>query len=182
MSKNKTINQKNKKNTSKLDLKKAKLNQYIFAFVTVLILAGIAVGLFFLFKKDKGEEEIKRFEDITHISLKQFNALRGMSASDDDFGDLDSNFISETTLFVLVYNPDFDNEVLEELIKQYSENFEFNILVMNYQENEGISDLSDKLRLPEVPALIKISGEDEITEENIYINIREIRTALSVLN
>ncbi len=180
MSKKNNNKQSKKPKTQQLaNPAKTKLKQYLFALLTVVLIAGIVVGIVFLFKNKDKEEDVGRFEDFTHISLKEFNALIGKSESDDDLKELDDAFLNEQDLYVFIYNPDFDNEDLENLIKKFEEDFKYNILVMNYEENEEISALYSKLALPDKPALIHIHLEQAVTDDDIYINYREIQTALA---
>ncbi len=175
----KIVNKQTKQ--AKNEKAKNKIKQYSYAFVSVIVIAMAIVGIVLL-TKNKGENgEVKRFEEITHITLKQFNALTGNSESDDDYGDLDLDYLAQIDLFVFVYNPDFDNEELEDLINRYANNYKHNILVMNYQENQGISELFSKLRLPEVPGLIHIHL-DEATNDSVYLNMKQIQTALAYLD
>lgn len=180
MSKKNNSKQVKKSNkTPEKALANTKLKQYLFALLTVVVIAGIVVGIVLLTKNKGNQEENKRFEDLTHISLKEFNALIGKSESDNDLKDLDSGFLTQEDIYVFIYNPDFDNEELESLIKRFGEDFKFNILVMNYEENKGISEQYSKLLLPDRPALIHIHLEQAITNDQIFINYREIQTALA---
>lgn len=179
MSKNNNNKQTKKPNNQQQDsLAKTKLKQYLFALLIVIVITGSIVGLVFLLK-NKDKEDLGRFPDLTHISLKEYNALIGKSAADDDLKDLDDNFLNEDNVFIFIYHPDFDDKELEALILKFAEDFKFNILVMNYEENEAISEQYSKLKLPDRPALIHKYLESEITDDDIYINYREIQTALA---
>jgi|LSQX01.1.fsa_nt_gb hypothetical protein len=166
---------------------KKKRNQYLVGIgFGVLIVAIIVILIVVLNKKPQEEPEVKRFEDLIHISLKEYKALLGDEESDDDLAELDLDKIP-TEFYVFVYNPDYEEcpwcEELEEKIteialKYQEENDKNIILVMNYQENPEIEELYDDLEFPLKPVLIYIIG-DKVEEK--YVNKNHIEIALREL-
>ncbi|MDD4090608.1 MAG: hypothetical protein PHY22_02725, partial [Acholeplasmataceae bacterium] len=87
---------------------KKKRNQYLVGIgFGVLIVAIIVILIVVLNKKPQEEPEVKRFEDLIHISLKEYKALLGDEESDDDLAELDLDKIP-TEFYVFVYNPDYE--------------------------------------------------------------------------
>ncbi|NLN50897.1 MAG: hypothetical protein GX149_04695 [Acholeplasmataceae bacterium] len=159
--------------------------------VSVLVVAVLVVVLWWVFKdQEDPEKPLSRFEEITHISVEQYQVILNqieISDLDDEEKEQFEALELKHDVYVLVYSNDYDVCVgcgeIEEIINEKNaiENKNFTILVLHYEENLEIDNLIGDNYLPNVPVLIHIEGET-VAEDGIYTDDLAIKRALSFLN
>ncbi|MDY0210400.1 MAG: hypothetical protein RBQ91_03200 [Acholeplasma sp.] len=130
--------------------------------IALLVIAVLASAYLlldkFVFNKEN-ETEIKRYEDLTHITLSEYKWLLG----EDESNPLTN---IEHDVYIFVYNRDYEAcelcESLEDEVKEAaakaSENG-YSFFVLDYVKYPDIQTYVSGLFLPNRPGLIHISGD-----------------------
>lgn len=171
---------KNKKNKTSKQSDAKKRNNLIFGIVNGAVLLALVVMIVvivvLLNKKDKEEEVPKRFEDLTHITVEEYQAI--INEGDESKRPEDLEFYN---VYVFVYNPYYDDcslcESLDEIIKEKAlEEGSFNFYVLNIEDedNAGYGEILPENNLPNGPLLIHIQGEEVFEFASIKAEIETI--------
>lgn len=178
---NQTKTYKGKKPTPQKQ-QKPKVSKSLWITLSVVLMFGLVVGIYFMVESFNKELEVNRYENITHLKLEQFQAL--LSDNKDPLDDIEDEIKHD--VYVFVYNEDYDVcttcAEIESLIneKASKEGRTYTFFVLNYSAYPQIKEELSTNFLPNMPVLIHIEGES-ILEGKIYTNKLEIQSALSIL-
>jgi hypothetical protein len=178
---NQTKTYKGKKPTPQKQ-QKPKVSKSLWITLSVVLVFGLVVGIYFIIESFKKETEVTRYDNITHLELDQFQALLGEDKTPlDDIED-----VIKHDIYVFIYNEDYDVcttcAELENLIneKALKEGRTYTFFVLNYTDYPTIKEELSTNFLPNMPVLVHIEGES-ILEGKTYTNKLEIQSALSKL-
>lgn len=156
----------------------------IFGIINISVVVGLAILVIVLVvlsqRKPKVEEKPKRFENLTHITLSQYEAiLRG-----DIFESPDG--LEYSNIYVYMYNPDYDacglcgffNDDIIRLATKEDALYHFYVLDISAEGNEGIIEKIEGNNLPTIPVFLHIYGQEL---QETHTNEHSIKSALSKL-
>ena len=159
----------NKRNTN---TKKSNSN-LVFGIINVGIILGLAVLVVVLIvlsmkKPTQDDKPIKRFEDLTHISLEQYEAiLSGETVlAPEDY--------EHSNTYIFIYNPNYDsctlckalNDDIIEKGKKEDRTYNFYVMDITSKDNEGMKEKLESNHLPNTPVLLHLYGS-ELLETSI---------------
>lgn len=166
--------------------KTATFEKVMWSGLGILLLIGISVGLYFVIAnmiKKPAKEEKKRFEDLTHITLEQY---QGILNGDHEITVGDEVIQVNHHVYIYVYNPDYDVctscNNLDALIQEAAtkEGKTYSFFVLNASLFEKINETIEGAQLPNHPALVHIQG-NMIGENGVSANELAIKSVLSKL-
>lgn len=172
----------NKRNTQTKQAKQSNSN-LIFGIINVSIIVGLAVLVVVLIvlsmkKPTKDNDPVKRYEDLTHITLEQYEAiLNGETAlAPEDYT------FSDTYIFI--YNPKYDsctlcgklNDDIIEKGKKEDRTYNFYVMDITAKENEGMKDKLSANHLPNTPVLLHLYGSELLETNTDELSIKSALT------
>ncbi|MGI6360298.1 MAG: hypothetical protein ACOX02_04610 [Acholeplasmatales bacterium] len=165
--------------------KKDQRQNLIFGIINIGIVLSLAVLVIVLIvvsmkKKSEEPEEIKRFEDLTHITIGQYEAILNGDAA------LAPSGYTHSDTYIFIYNKDYDactlcgklDEDIRLKAKKEGRTYNFYVFDISVAGNEEIKNKISSNHLPNMPVLIHIYGSEVL---DIYIDELAIKTALSQL-
>lgn len=186
------MNQRNqRKQTSRkpqktVQQKTATFEKVMWSGLGILLLIGVSIGLYFIIAnaiKKPTKETPKRFEDLTHITLEQY---QGILNGDHEITVGEEVITVNHHAYVFIYNPDYDVctscNNLEALIKEAAtkEGKTYSFFVLNASLFDKVNETIEGAQLPNHPALVHIQG-NMIGEHGISANELSIKSVLSKL-
>ncbi len=176
------MRKKGLKNKEKQE-KKEKTQNLIFGIINIgivlsLLVAIIVLIVFSLKKKPEEPDKIKRFEDLIHITIDEYEAILNGEAA------LAPKDYTHSDTYIFVYNSDYDAcklcGVLDEDIvskaKKEGKTYNFYVFDISIIGNEGMKDLIPNNHLPNTPVLLHIYGSEVL---ETHTDELAIKTALS---
>ncbi len=151
------------------------INIGIILTVTAVIIAIIVISLK---KKPEEPEEVKRFEDLIHITIDEYEAILNGEAA------LAPKDYTYSDTYIFIYNKDYDACVLcgeldEDITlkaKKDGRTYNFYVFDISVVGNEGMKDIIASNHLPNRPVLLHIYGSEVL---DTYTDELAIKTALS---
>ncbi len=174
-----------KKKALKSKEKKERTQNIIFGIINIGIVATLVTVIIVLVvismkKKEEEPEEIKRFKDITHITVEQYEAILSGDVA------LAPSGYTHSDTYIFIYNRDYDactlcgklDEDIKEKAKKEGRTYNFYVFDISAPGNEGMKNKIASNHLPNMPVLIHIYGSEVL---DTYIDELAIKTALSQL-
>ncbi|NMA05320.1 MAG: hypothetical protein GX931_02985 [Acholeplasmataceae bacterium] len=151
------------------------INVGIILTVTITIIAVIVVSLK---KKPEEPKEVKRFEDLIHITIDQYEAIINGEAA------LAPKDYLYSDTYIFIYNKDYDacplcGELDEDInlkAKKEGKTYNFYVFDISVVGNEGLKDIIANNHLPNKPVLLHLYGSEVL---ETHIDELAIKTALS---
>ncbi len=174
-----------KKQALKSKEKKDKRQNLIFGIINigiVLSLVIVTIVLIIVSTKKKAEEpeKVKRFENLTHITIEEYEAILNGEAA------LAPKDYTHSDTYIFIYNSDYDvctlcgilDEDIKEKAKKEGKTYNFYVFDISAVGNEGMKSKIASNQLPNKPVLLHIYGSELL---NTYTDELAIKTALSKL-
>ncbi len=165
--------------------KKERTQNLIFGIINIGIVASlvalvIALIVVSMKKKEEPPEEIKRFTDLTHITVEQYEAILNGDVA------LAPQGYTHSDTYIFIYNKDYDactlcgalDADITAKAKKEGRTYNFYVFDISVPENEGMKSKISSNHLPNMPVLIHIYGSEVL---ETHIDELAIKTALSQL-